>query len=462
MKYVKYMCPGILLGFVPLACFLAASPAAAAEANPQQPNIVFIMVDDMGYGDLSCYGQQTYQTPNLDRMAAEGIRFTEAYSGCTVCAPARSTLMTGHHMGHTSVRGNTGGIPLRDEDVTVAEVLGQAGYAVGGFGKWGLGDLETPGVPEQQGFDRFFGYYHQIHAHDYFPEYLIDTGKKVPLEGEHAHYRIVAEMKTWITEHRAGPFFCYAAWTPPHARYQFPQDDPFYARVKDKPWPKNTKGHAAFNLMIDHHVGEVLELLKELGIDKQTIVFFCSDNGASLRNDGTLDSSGPLTGQKRSMHEGGLRVPQIARWPGRIERDRVTDLPTYFPDVMPTLAELAGAEKCLPAGIDGVSIVPELTGRKQTGLRQRTMYWEWPKYNWGKREYTGLMQAVRRGNWKMLRHDADRSWELYDLSQDIAEKNNLAEDRPEVVKRLDAWVDENRVPPREQQEPASPPGRRFR
>ncbi|MCP5113027.1 MAG: arylsulfatase, partial [bacterium] len=383
------------------ALFALASIAAAAD----RPNIIFIVVDDMGVYDVGAYGSRAVRTPHLDRMAAEGMLFTQAYSGCTVCAPARSTLMTGAHMGHTSVRGNTGGVSLRAEDVTVAEVLKKAGYATGGFGKWGLGDIDTPGVPERNGFDRFFGYYHQVHAHYFYPDYLIDSGTKVPLPGnigfydskpkpgafgvigpngkkrEFTAHRIFDEMKQWIRENKGGPFFCYAPWTPPHARYELPETDPAWQQYKRKPWPINAKVHAAFCSMMDRNVGETIALLEELGIADDTIIFFCSDNGASDRFEGSLNSAGPYQGFKRSMYEGGIRTPFLARWPGKIQAGSTSDLPTYFPDFMPTAAELAGAAEHVPEGIDGMSIVAELLGASKLD-RERHMYWEWERFNW--------------------------------------------------------------------------------
>ncbi|MGB2865666.1 MAG: arylsulfatase, partial [Sedimentisphaerales bacterium] len=386
----------------------SGQPSGGGAAN--KPNIVFIVVDDMGWADLGCYGSRQIQTPNIDQMAAEGVRFTQAYSGCTVCAPARSVLMTGLHMGHTSVRGNTGGIPIRDEDVTVAEVLKRAGYATGGFGKWGLGDVETPGVPEKHGFDEFFGYYHQVHAHDYWTEYLWRNSQKVPMTGEkgsaerYTHNRIFEQMLKFIRRNKDKPFFCYAPWTPPHGQYQIPESDPTWQMYKDKSWPRDAKVAAAMDTMIDRHVGELLDLLKELKLDEQTIVFFCSDNGAAKRFDGVLDSSGPLRGFKRSLYEGGIRVPLIARWPGKTKAGTISEHACYFADVMPTLAELAGVLPHMPTDVDGLSIVPELTGRADEQKKHEFLYWEWQLYNWGKRKDVpnGLMQAVRMGNWKAV------------------------------------------------------------
>lgn len=469
------------------SALISPSALAQQQANKaSKPNIIFIIVDDMGWADLGCYGQTAYQTPNLDRLAAEGIRFEQAYSGCTVCAPARSTLMMGTHMGHTSVRGNTGGIPLRSSDRTIASTLKEQGYACGGFGKWGLGDLDTEGTPEKHGFDEFFGYYHQIHAHYFYPDYLIDTGKKHPLPGnqhfyqrhgderggmpdgaegdqyQFSHYLIFERMQQFIRNHQDEPFFCYAPWTPPHARYEMPANDPAWQAVKDNDWPVDAKVHAAFNMMVDRHVGEVMALLEELQIDQNTIVFFCSDNGASKRFEGVLDSSGPLTGRKRSMHEGGIRVPLIARWPGTIAAGQVSQLPTYFPDVYPTLAHLADPHFQAPDSIDGLSIVPTLMGRSEEQPTHDYLYWEWPTYNWREREYTGLMQAVRHGEWKMLRHNNSDPWQLYHLPSDQAETNSLADQHPDRVQALSEWVNANREEMRPQIEPKKPEGKRYR
>jgi arylsulfatase A-like enzyme len=442
---------------------------SADTSSEERPNIVFIVVDDMGWADLGCYGGKQIKTPNINRMAKEGIRFTDAYSGCTVCAPARSVLMTGLHMGHTSVRGNTGGIALRDEDVTVAEVLKRSGYVTGGYGKWGLGDVGTAGVPEKQGFDEFFGYYHQVHAHDYWTEYLWRNSRKVPMTGEpgsmerYTHNRIFEQTLNFIRKNKDRPFFCYAPWTPPHGKYQIPESEPAWAMYKDKDWPKNAKVAAAMDTMLDRHVGELLGLLKELGLDERTIVFFCSDNGAAQRFDGVLDSSGPLKGYKRSMYEGGIRVPLIARWPGKIKAGATSNLPCYFADMMPTFVELARSRKYMPPNIDGISIVPTLTGREKEQKKHAFLYWEWGRYNWAKRrnEPGGPAQAVRMGKFKAVRPKSGTPFELYDLSKDIGEQNNIAAEHPQIVARIDKWVKQNRVEPRPQIEPEKPKGKRF-
>lgn len=444
--------------------------ASAGSAAKKRPNIIFIMVDDLGWADLGCYGSKAISTPNIDRMASEGIRFTDAYSGCMVCAPARSVLMTGFHTGHTSVRSNTGGVPLEDSDITVAEVLKQAGYRCGGFGKWGLGDVRTSGVPEKQGFDVFFGYYHQIHAHDYWTDYLWRNSEKIDMTGEkgsaerYTHYRIFEQTMDFIRQNKDRPFFCYAPWTPPHGKFQIPEDEPVWAMYKDKEWPKDAKVAAAMDTMVDRHVGELLGLLKKLGIDERTVVFFCSDNGAAFRFEGVLDSSGPLRGRKRDMYEGGIRVPMIVRWPGKIRAGQVSEHVWYFADVMPTLAELAGAGKYVPGGIDGISVVPTLLGRAEEQKKHEYLYWEWHLYDWSKRENVpnGLMQAVRMGKWKAVRHRSDEAFELYDLEKDVGEENNLAGQHSGVMRKIEAYIKRTRVEPRPQIEPEMPEGKMFR
>jgi len=445
-------------------------PAKASDSSARRPNLIFIMVDDMGWADLGCYGSKQIRTPHIDAMAAQGIRFTQAYSGCTVCAPARSVLMTGLHAGHTPVRGNTGGVALPADAVTVAQVLRQAGYATGGFGKWGLGDVQTEGVPEQHGFDEFFGYYHQIHAHDYWTDYLWRNSEKVPAAGtrgsaeRYAHNRIFERTLDFVRRHQDEPFFCYAPWTPPHAAFEIPESDPAWQIYKDKPWPRDARVMAAMNTMIDRQVGELLALLRELGIERETIVFFCSDNGAAERFDGVLDSSGPLCGSKRSMYEGGIRVPLIVYGPGRIAPGRTSDLPCYFADVMPTLADLADASDHVPNTIDGLSLVPTLSGGAAPQPAHEFMYWEWHLYDWDRNRPVpnGLMQAVRLDHWKVVRHRSDEPFELYDLTTDIGETDNIAAQHPEIIEKVKAYIARDRTTPAPQIEPSMPPGRRYR
>ena len=475
--------------FALLIALFCCVPAFAAETKP---NIVYIIVDDMGWADLGCYGGKAIQTPHLDKLAANGMRFTDSYAGCTVCAPTRSTLMTGYHMGNTYMRLNTGGTPIRDEDVTVAEVLKAAGYRTGGFGKWGLGDIDTPGVPEKQGFDTFFGYYHQIHAHRFYPDYLVRNGKKVPLPGnkgvyakyknapaiprvdpdtgtvrQFTHDLIFNEMKQFIKDAaKSGePFFCYAPWTPPHSEYKLPEEDLAWQLYKDKPWKNDAKVHAAFCSIVDRHAGETIALLKELGVADNTIIFFTSDNGASKRFEGSLDSSGPLRGFKRDMHEGGIRTPLIVAWPGKIKPGTTSDLPTYSPDVMPTLAEIAGkeAQAAVPDDVDGVSILPTLLGEGEQKIHDH-LYWEWQRYNWSKKQLdpNGLMQAVRKGKWKAVKMGSNKPMMLYDLSKDIGEQNDLSKQHPDIAKEMAELMKGSRTEMLPQEEPELPEGKKYR
>jgi len=425
-----------------LAVLLALGVGSAATAA-DKTNIIFIMVDDMGYHDLGCFGSKTILTPNIDKMCAEGIKFTDCYSGDTVCAPARSTLMTGYHKGRTPVRGNSGGIPLFPEDVTVAEVLKKAGYETGGFGKWGLGNQGKDGAAERQGFDLFFGYYNQWHAHTYYT-HLFRNSEKVELNGRYTHHAIFDETMKFILANKDKPFFCYCPWTPPHAAYQIPGDEPAWALYKDKPWPKDARVVAAMDSMMDRQVGDILALLKELGIDEKTIVFFTSDNGAAKRFDGIHNSCGKMKGHKRSMNEGGIRVPMVVRWPGKIKAGQVSDLPWYFPDVMPTLAELAGVTAEVPKDIDGISIVPTLLGKGEQKKREY-LYW-----SSGKR-------AIRMGKWKGLGVPGQLA--LYDLSNDIAEENDLAAQHPDIVKKLSDYMAAAEQPPRSQKDDGKYTGR---
>lgn len=443
----------IILSAVGLGLLGTALPSigAVSQTKSKQPNIIFIMVDDMGYRNLGCYGSKTILTPSIDKMSSEGIKFTDCYSGDSVCAPARSTLMTGAHIGHTTVRGNSGKVPLFPEDVTVAEVLKKAGYVTGGFGKWGIGNEGSQGAAEKQGFDTFFGYYNQVHAHDYYTTHLFRNSEKVELEGplhsvisygkkterkgKYAHYAIYDETIKFIKESaKSGkPFFCYCPWTPPHSEYDIPENDPAWALYKDKPWkPAKAKVVAAMDTMVDRQVGEILALLKELGIDDNTIVFFTSDNGASMNYPGLLDSSGELKGIKGSMYEGGIRVPMVVRWPGKIKAGGVSDLPWYFPDVMATLSDLAGVTKDVPKDTDGISIVPTLLGKE--GQK--------------KHDYLFWRGGIRMGNWKGVGKPGKLA--LYDLSSDIGEKKNLAAEHPERVKELTALMEKAWTPPRSQ------------
>lgn len=438
----------------------------------QPPNILLVMVDDLGPADLGCYGSKAVKSPRLDAFAAEGLKFNQAYAGSTVCAPTRSVLMTGIHMGRTSVRLNTGGVPLLDADVTIAEVLKHAGYVSGGFGKWGIGDINTEGAPERQGFELFHGYYHQIHAHRYWPNYLIRNSKKEPnnprMRGTavgYSHYQTVKETKDFIRSvvKRGKPFFCYAPWCPPHGEYLLPNEDPAWAIYKDKPWSNKTKNLAAMITMIDRHFGEVLDLLDELKVADNTVVIFSSDNGGSEHKDvmKALNPGGGLTGHKRSMHEGGIRTPFMVRWPGHTKAGTQTDYIVSHHDVLPTLADIAGVSKRVPKEVTGLSFKELLSGR--TPPKQHDWhYWEWPRWDWKNNRVTGNMQALRQGNWKILRHSMNQPWQLYHLPDDWSEKNNLSAKHPEKVKALAALAEQARIPMRPQKEPSMPKGKKFR
>ncbi len=419
----------------------AGAATSAAASRARRPNIIFVLADDLGYGDLGCYGQKRIRTPHLDRMAAEGVRFTQAYAGQTVCAPSRCCLMTGLHTGHARIRGNRP-VPLQPEDVTVAEVLKAAGYATGVFGKWGLGEPNTTGVPNRQGFDEWFGYLNQTRAHNYYPAYLWRNETKVPVEGnqagkkgEYSHDLFSAEALDFVRRHRSEPFFLYLAYTIPHANSELgeatgngmevPDDAPY----SDRPWPQPQKNHAAMITRMDRDVGKLLALLGELGIDENTVVFFSSDNGpqrAGGADPGFFGSNGPLRGIKRDLYEGGIRVPAIVRWPGQIKPGRVSDQVWAFWDFLPTAAELAGAK--LPSNIDGVSILPALADSER--VRHEYLYWE--RYGYG----DTFEQAVRMGDFKAVRLGLTSPIELYDLKTDVGEQNDVASDRPKVVAKI--------------------------
>lgn len=428
-------------------CLLTASLAAHARADAadrDRPNIIFIMADDMGYGDLGCYGQQSILTPNIDRLAEEGTRFTSCYAGSTVCAPSRSVLMTGLHTGHTRVRGNTGRfgvrglggasgrVPLAKDDLTVAEVLQEAGYATGMTGKWGLGEPDTTGEPNRQGFDSWFGYLNQRRAHSYYPDYLWLDQHRFPLTGnldgrrqQYSHDLFTGFAMHFIEAHHDQPFFLYVPYTIPHDKFEVPDLEPY----ADRDWPKNAKTYASMITRMDADVGRITRLLEELEIDESTIVFFCSDNGAANRYEDVLDSSGVLRGRKRDMYEGGLRTPMIVRWPGHVPTGRISDAPWYFADVLPTAAALAGVEP--PADLDGVNVLPTLRGESQE-LADRFLYWEFFE--------RGYQQAARWQHWKAIRPRPGAPLELYDLESDLSETTNVAAMQPEVVAKFEEYL----------------------
>lgn len=436
--------------------------ALKATAQPAKTNIIYIMADDLGYGDLGCYGQPEIQTPNIDRMAAEGVMFTQHYAGSTVCAPSRCALMMGFHTGHCTIRGNKR-VNLRPEDVTVAEVLKAEGYTTGLVGKWGLGVEGEEGVPNRQGFDYFFGYLDQGHAHNYYPTFLMRNEERVLLKNvvpdpkesgagvasekvEYSHDLMAREGLDFVRRNHGQPFFLYWALTIPHANNEAGKNGmevPDQGVYKGKDWPENKKNMAAMVTRLDTDIGRLFNLLKELGIDDNTLVLFTSDNGPHQEggNDPTwFDSNGPLRGIKRDMYEGGIRVPLIARWPGHTPPGTEADHISAFWDFLPTAAEVAGAK--IPEGLDGISYVPAMTGHPEAQGHHPYLYWEFTE--------KGGRQAVRQGNWKGVRLNVsehpDGPIEVYNLADDIGEEHDIAGEHPDVAVRLAGLMKDAHVP----------------
>jgi arylsulfatase A len=426
---------------------LLSSQLAAAESP--QPNIIFVLADDLAQGDLGCYGQKLIRTPHCDRMAAEGTRFTQAYCGTAVCAPSRSSLMTGLHMGHCPIRANReiqpeGQMPLPAETVTVAQLLHQAGYATACMGKWGMGMFDTTGSPLKKGFDHFFGYNCQRHAHSYFPAYLYNDSQRFELPGNdgkgvgqtYAQNLIEDEVLAWVRKQQHRPFFLFYAVTLPHGRFEI-DDQGQYATTD---WTPQQKNYAAMVTRLDRDIGRLLELLKELQLDERTIVFVAGDNGSSFDPKSEIgrrfdQASNGLRGYKRALYEGGLRQAALVRWPGHVPAGRVCDEPWAFWDFLPTAVELAGSQ--LPAGFqtDGLSLVSMLRGGPAP--QREYLYWELHE---GK-----PLQAIRFGDWKAVRNGPAATLELYDLKRDRGELNNLAADRPELVAKAEALMKAARV-----------------
>ncbi|MEN8694745.1 MAG: arylsulfatase [Akkermansiaceae bacterium] len=431
-----------------LKFFLIPLLVTLAYSDENKPNIIYLMLDEWGYFESGHMGHPDLLTPNIDRFASEGMRFTNAYAGAPVCGPTRSVLLTGLHSGHTSMRSNNGFAPIRADEPTLASMLKSQGYATGGFGKWGIGGRGTSGVPEKHGFDEFFGYYDQVHAHTFYPQYLIRNSEEVPLEGNdstsfyegktHAQLEIFKESLNFIKKSYDKPFFCYLPWTPPHGLWGIDRDDPSWQLFKDKPWKAgqrtelDARVYAAFMHMVDRQLGEIITLLKELKIDDDTIIFLCGDNGGQdyfKSPDHPHGFFGPNynreTGErfragKGSLYEGGLKVPFLVRWPGEIKANSVTDHLCYYPDIMPTLAAFSGAQS---PPTDGLSLVPTLTNKGKQA-KHNHLYWE----------FVG-QTAVRQKNWKAYKSKKGK-WELYDLSADVEEKNDLAKSKPNILKQL--------------------------
>ena len=428
-------------------------------ANRKKTNIVYLIADDLGYAEVGCYGQKKIKTPNIDKLAAQGMKFTQHYSGNPVCAPSRCVLMTGKHSGHAQVRGNkqvggkegwklgstTGGQwPLKAGTVTVAKILKDAGYRTGAFGKWGLGRVGTTGEPLKQGFDHFFGYNCQRQAHTYYPNHLWRDGKvewieanKDGKEGAYSHDLIANEAMKFVKANKDRPFFLYVPFTIPHVALQVPEDslaeykgkwpDPPYTGDKGYfPHPNPRACYAAMVTRMDRDVGRIMSLLKELNLEDNTIVMFTSDNGPTF-NGGSdsafFESARPLRGLKGSVYEGGIRVPFIVRWPGRVKAGSTSDHICAFWDFLPTCCELIGVDA--PSDIDGISILPTLLSQRGKQKKHKYLYWE-----------LGGRQGVRMGRWKAVRPRLKRKIQLYDLDKDIGEQNDVADANPTIAAKM--------------------------
>ena len=441
-------------------CSLRAETRPLPISAARKPNLIFILADDLGYGDLGCYGQTKIKTPHLDRLAAEGMCFTNFYAGSTVCAPSRCALMTGLHTGHAAIRGNAA-FALRPQDQTVAEVLKRAGYHTGIIGKWGLGNQNTTGVPQKKGFDDFLGYLDQTHAHDYYTDFLWrydpPTSAKPGYDGQIAFPENQGGKKGLYMDdlftsaalnflrinkpeplNHYRPFFLYLAYTIPHANneegkrsgngMEVPSDAPY----SDQPWPAPERNKAAMITRLDKYIGQLLDKLQELKIEDNTIIFFASDNGPHKEGGVSpkfFESSGPLRGIKRDLYEGGIRVPLIVRWPMKIKPGTVSGQVGAFWDFLPTAAEIAEAKA--PEQLDGISLLPTLLGKPQTNQHD-FLYWEFHE--------RGFQQAVRMREWKAVRPQFGAPLELYNLSADVGEKQNVAGQNPDVVAKIGEYL----------------------
>jgi arylsulfatase A len=435
---------------------------APVQQRTDRPNILLIQADDLGYGDLSAYGQSRFQTPSLDRLAREGIRFTQYYAGSTVCAPSRTALMTGLHTGHAWIRGN-GDIPLRDQDVTVAMSLRDAGYRTAVIGKWGLGGPGTSGQPDRKGFDYAFGFLDHRHAHRQFTDHLWRNGERVATDAnlDYVNDLFTRETAAFIERTDSRPFFVYLNYTVPHAELRVPADslDPLRGQFPETPFvnkeadakvggPDNVSlgyrsqptPHAAFAAMItrmDRDIGRLAGLVHNRGLERQTLVLFISDNGPHEEGGGDpqfFKSSGGLRGIKRDLYEGGIRVPMIAQWTGTIPAGRVNTHVWAHWDIFPTLAELAGAR--VPPDLDGMSMARALRGEPQA--THEFFYWEFHE--------RGFQQAVRMGGWKAVRLKSDAPLELYNLESDPHEERDVAAANPEIVSKMETYLKTARTP----------------
>jgi arylsulfatase A-like enzyme len=437
----------------PVLFLLVAFDAVRADIRPtrksQQPNILFILADDLGYGDLGCYGQTKFQTPNIDRLAAEGMRFTQAYAGNTVCAPSRSALMTGLHSGHGPVRSNTQ-TPLPEGIPTLARVCRAGGLATAAVGKWALGWAGTTGHPNRQGFDEFRGYLDQRAAHNYYP-YSMDRNEGSPpwilvnnqngQRRDYAPYHLFTVATNVMRKNVYAPWFIYFATTIPHAnneRGSNGMEVPTLGDYRDKPWPAPERAKASMISRLDDQVGAFVALLKAQNLETNTIIIFTSDNGPHGEggvNPAFFNSSGGLRGFKRDLYEGGIRVPFIVRWPGRIRPGTTNTLPVAFWDILPTVADLLGVKS--PENLDGLSFAPSLFGNEPV-RRHESFYWEFHE--------RGYQKAARMGDWKGVKNGPDRPTEVYNLANDPGESKNVAEEFPEVTAKLEKVMNDEAAP----------------
>lgn len=434
---------------------MLASSDAMGQPTISKPNIIFIMADDLGYGDLGCYGQEKILTPHIDELSQTGMRFMQAYAGSSVCAPSRCSLLTGKHNGNNRVRDNVpNGVFLRPDDFTIAELLKQCGYRTGGVGKWGLGNPGSWGLPYMQGFDYWYGHYDQDQAHYYYPDHLWENDKvlllkrnKADKKGVYTHDLFTNKALDFIDNNSSNPFFLYLAYTIPHFSdypknspdvYIVPSDEPY----TDRPWSATAKNYAAMITRMDSDIGRIRQRLKELGITENTLIIFTSDNGPYTDVSEPIqffNSSGGLRGGKRSFYEGGIRVPFIVNWRGKIPAGRVSNVPIAFWDVMPTLADLTGYPDEINA--DGQSFLSLLTG-KSSKITERVFYWD---YGHTRDEY---FQALRKGKYKLIRmqdKSGETHYELYDLQNDPKEENNKAKVYPQIVAEMVKEMDKART-----------------
>ncbi|WP_273566675.1 arylsulfatase [Maribacter halichondriae] len=426
-----------------------------------RPNVIYILADDLGYGDLGCYGQEKIKTPIIDEMAQNGMKFTSHYAGNTVCAPSRASLMTGLHQGHAPVRGNRNNI-LGADDITLARLFKSNGYKTAMIGKWGLGEIGSSGEPNKQGFDSYFGYLNQIHAHNYYTDYLIKNGDSIPLDNiivkqtegyakgigqaatikkDYSHSMFIQEALSFIGSDHEKPFFLYLPLTIPHANNEghltaeHGMEVPDLGMYENEDWPEVEKAKAAMISLLDADVGRILDILKSKGLDENTLVIFTSDNGPHQEggvNPDFFDSNGELRGIKRDLYEGGIRVPFIAQWKGKIKPNSTSDLSTAFWDIMPTFSELVGAN--LTGSTDGISFLPTLMGEVDSQMEHDYLYWEFA-------EGDHDAQAVRSGDWKLLHIYKSDTWELYNLSTDIGENKNVIDENREIFERLKGFME---------------------